>query len=187
MLTSVGSPFVYGCYTIGMHLKKSNAAYIDGANLHNGAKQLSWEFDYARFRIWLKDKYQVEVAYLFLGLMPKYKDLYTRLQEQGYTLVFKEVIYDTNGKAKGNCDADIVVSAMQNAYEDRFVSSVLVSSDGDYTPLVKFLISQNKIEAVVSPYETKKCSILLKRTGVKIVYITDQKTVLNSQERKSPR
>ncbi|MFM2381257.1 MAG: hypothetical protein RLZZ76_24 [Candidatus Parcubacteria bacterium] len=162
-----------------MSAKKPNVAYIDGANLHNGTKQLSWKFDYARFRIWLKDKYQVEVAYLFLGLMPKNKDLYTRLQEQGYTLVFKEVIYDTNGKAKGNCDADVVVSAMQNAYEDRFGSSVLVSSDGDYTPLVKFLIARNQIEAVVSPYETKKCSILLKRTGVKIVYISDQMSILS--------
>lgn len=170
-----------------MSVRKSSVAYIDGANLHNGVKQLSWEFDYTRFRIWLKDKYCVEVAYLFLGLIPKYKDLYTRLQEQGYTLVFKEVIYDTNGKAKGNCDADIVVSAMQNAYENKFDSSVLVSSDGDYTPLVKFLFAKNKIDAVVSPYETKKCSVLLKRTGVKIVYITDQKTILSSLERKSPR
>jgi uncharacterized LabA/DUF88 family protein len=161
---------------------KPNVAYIDGANLHNGSKQLSWEFDYGRFRVWLKDKYHVEVAYLFLGLMPQYKDLYTKLQEQGYALVFKEVTYDTSGKAKGNCDADIVVSAMQNAYENKFGSSVLVSSDGDYTPLVKFLLAQNKIEAVVSPYETKKCSILLKRTGVKIVYVTDQETILKSQK-----
>lgn len=170
-----------------MSLRKSNVAYIDGANLHNGVKQLSWEFDYARFRVWLKDKYSIEVAYLFLGLIPKYKDVYTRLQEQGYTLVFKEVIYDTNGKAKGNCDADIVVSAMQNAYENKFESAVLVSSDGDYAPLVKFLFAKHKIVAVVSPYETKKCSVLLKRTGVKIVYVTDQKTVLGSKERKSPR
>ena len=62
----------------------------------------------------------VEQAYLFLGLIPKYKDLYLKLQEQGYTLVFKEVIFDGEGKAKGNCDADIVVYAMQNAYENKF-------------------------------------------------------------------
>src|SRR3989344_4482333 len=151
-----------------------NVAYIDGANLHNGVKQLTWQFDYGRFRVWLREKYHVEKAYLFLGMMPKYKDLYTRLQEQGYTLVFKEVIYDTDGKAKGNCDTDIVVLAMQNAYENRFDSSVLVSSDGDYTPLVKFLITRNKIDAVVSPYETKKCSVLFKRTGVRIAYMADQ-------------
>jgi len=100
---------------------------------------LNWEFDYGRFRVWLKEKYGVGKAYLFLGLIPKYKDLYTKLQECGYTLIFKEVIYDTNGKAKGNCDADIVVHAMQNAYENKFAKAILISSDGDYAPLVKFL------------------------------------------------
>ena len=155
-----------------------NHAYIDGANLHNGVKSLSWDFDYGRFRVWLRDKYRVEQAYLFIGMMPKYASLYTRLQEQGYTLVFKDVIYDGNGKAKGNCDADLVVAAMQDAYENKFDTAILVSSDGDYAPLVKFLLTKEKMLAVISPYETPKCSVLLKRTGVKIAYIEDQKNTL---------
>lgn len=110
--------------------------------------------------------------------MPKYAHLYTRLQEQGYTLVFKDVIYDGNGKAKGNCDADLVVTAMQDAYENKFGTAILVSSDGDYAPLVKFLLTKEKMLAVISPYETAKCSVLLKRTGVKIAYIKDQKSIL---------
>ena len=176
-----------------MKSAQKNVAYIDGANLHNGIRGLSWEFDYARFRVWLSEKYGIEQAYLFLGMMPKYKELYRALQEQGYTLVFKEVIYDNNGKAKGNCDADIVVLAMQDAYENRFDKALLVSSDGDYAPLVKFLLSKQKIEAVVSPYGTslvpdgtKKCSVLLKRTGVRIAYIADQRTILETvlEERK---
>lgn len=92
----------------------NNVAYIDGANLHKGAEQLGWKFDYKKFRIWLLEKYGVSQAYLFLGLVPKYKNLYTRLQEIGFTLVFKEVTYDGNGKVKGNCDADIVVRAMRD-------------------------------------------------------------------------
>lgn len=163
-----------------MKVVQKNAAYIDGANLHNGIKSLSWDFDYKRFRVWLREKYAVEQAYLFIGMMPKYAELYTRLQEQGYTLVFKDVIYDNNGKAKGNCDADLVVVAMQDAYENKFDSAVLVSSDGDYAPLVKFLIAKEKMLAVVSPYETQKCSVLLKRTGIKISYIADQKTILRT-------
>jgi len=157
---------------------KNNVAYIDGANLHKGVETLSWNFSYKRFRVWLQEKYGVSQAYLFLGMMPKYKDLYTKLQESGYTLVFKEVVYDGEGKAKGNCDADIVVHAMQGAYENKFDQAILVSSDGDYAPLVKFLKSRNKIAVILSPYETKKCSVLLKRTGVKISYIIDQSNIL---------
>lgn len=163
-----------------MNSAQKNAAYIDGANLHNGAKGLSWDFDYRRFRVWLRDKYRVEQAYVFIGMMPKYTQLYTRLQEQGYTLVFKDVIYDGNGKAKGNCDTDLVVVAMQDAYENKFDTVVLVSSDGDYAPLVKFLLTKEKMLVVVSPYETQKCSVLLKRTGVKISYIAEQKNILQS-------
>jgi len=165
-----------------MKFSQKNVAYIDGANLHNGAKSLLWNFDYRRFRVWLREKYAIDKAYMFIGRMPKYEQLYTRLKDQGYDLVFKDVIYDNTGKAKWNCDADLVVAAMQDAYEDKFDSAVLVSSDGDYAPLVKFLITKDKMLAVVSPYETLKCSVLLKRTGVKIAYIADQKTILQSQK-----
>lgn len=159
-----------------------NVAYIDGSNLHNAVRNLPWEFDYARFRVWLTDKYSIEQAYIFLGLMPKYKDLYKYLQECGYTLIFKEVIYDRDGKAKGNCDADVVVQAMQDAYENKFDKAILVSSDGDYAPLVRFLQGRDKMETVVSPYETSKCSVLLKRTDVKIAYIPDQQNILGKEK-----
>lgn len=156
----------------------NNVAYIDGANLHKGTGQLNWEFDYGKFRVWLREKYGVSQAYLFLGLIPKYKNLYTRLQEQGYTLVFKEVSYDGNGNVKGNCDADIVVRAMKDAYENTFDKAILVSSDGDYASLVTFLLEKDKIKVVLSPATPSKCSVLLKRTGVKIAYLDDQQTNL---------
>lgn len=31
--------------------KQSNYAYIDGANLHKGIKDLGWQLDHKRFRI----------------------------------------------------------------------------------------------------------------------------------------
>lgn len=165
---------------------KNNVAYIDGANLHKGALDLGWKFDYKRFRVWLKEKYQVKTAYLFLGLIPKFKELYKHLQEAGFTIVFKEVIYDNNGKAKGNCDADLVLQATQEAYENKFDLIVIVSSDGDYASLVKFLYEKNKLLTILSPSIEKKCSILLKRTGVKIAYINDQKSILVTRNEKAP-
>jgi uncharacterized LabA/DUF88 family protein len=163
---------------------KNNVAYIDGANLHKGAKQLGWILDYGKLRVWLKEKYGVDQAYLFLGLVPKYKSLYTHLQELGYTLVFKEVTYDGTGKVKGNCDADIVVHAMRDAYENNYPQVILVSSDGDYAGLVSFLIEKNKLRAILSPAIAKKCSVLLKRTNAKIAYINDQRIIL--ENKKSP-
>jgi uncharacterized LabA/DUF88 family protein len=162
-----------------MHKKENNFAYIDGANLHNGIASLGWKLDYKRFRAWLSEKYGVKSAYIFIGLIPKYKDLYKHLQECGFTLVFKEVVYNSDGKPKGNCDADLVLQSVCDAYENKFDKAIIVSSDGDYAGLVKFLNDKKRLIAVLSPSNQKKCSILLKRTGVKISYIDDQISILS--------
>lgn len=158
-----------------------NNAYIDGANLHSAMKDLGWKLDYKRFRVWLREKYSIERAYLFIGLIPKYKDLYTHLQECGFTLMFKEVTYDSAGKPKGNCDADLVLRATRDAYEKTMERAVPVSSDGDYAGLVKFLMERKQFETVLSPGIKNKCSILLKRTEAPIVfYLNDKKHTLST-------
>lgn len=159
-----------------------NFAYIDGANLNKALLEISWKLDYKRFRVWLKEKYSVEKAYLFIGLIPKFKNLYTYLQECGFTLIFKEVIYDGTGKPKGNCDADLVLQATRDAYENNFQKAVLVASDGDYASLVKFLLEKNKFLTILSPARERKCSILLKRTAAKIVYLEDKKSTMEAQK-----
>ena len=158
--------------------KENNFAYIDGANLHKGIASLGWSLDYKKFRVWLNEKYGIKTAYLFIGLIPKYKELYKYLQEVGFTLVFKEVVYDGDGKPKGNCDADLVLQATCDTYEKKFDNSLIVASDGDYAGLIKFLLEKQKLLVILSPSNEKKCSILLKRTGAKITYINDQRAHL---------
>ncbi|MEK7652998.1 MAG: NYN domain-containing protein [Patescibacteria group bacterium] len=167
-----------------MEKQNKNFAYIDGANLYKGVKELGWRLDYKRFRIWLKEKYQVERAYLFIGLVPKHKDIYTFLQEVGFTLVFKETTCDGDGKVKGNCDADLVLWAVRDTFENNFEKCIIVSSDGDYAGLVKFLLEKNKLRAVLSP--NNKCSVLLKRINVPIAYLDNQKNILVLKNKKAP-
>ena len=167
-------------------METSNYAYIDGANLHRGVSDSGWTLDYKRFRVWLRDKYSVSRAYLFIGLILKYKKIYTELQEAGYTLVFKEVVYDGEGKPKGNCDADLVLKTVRDVYENNFNQAVVVSSDGDYAGLISFLTEKKKIRAVLSPSAVKKCSVLLKRTGVPIIYLNDKKSILKVKKEKAP-
>ena len=162
---------------------KNNYAYIDGANLHKGVDSLGWQLDYERFRIWLRDKYSIERAYIFIGLIPTHKNLYKYLQESGFILVYKEVIYDNNGKPKGNCDADLVLQTVIDTYEKKFDRAVIVSSDGDYAGLVKFLLNRNKLKTVLSPHTKDTCSILLKRTEAKISYINNQRFLLEIREK----
>jgi len=161
-----------------MILNTNNVAYIDGANLHKGVGNLGWDLDYGKFRVWLTEKYGVKKAYLFLGQIPKYRNLYEQLTHVGFTLVFKKVVYDSYGKVKGNCDADIVVHVMKDCYENAFEQAVFVASDGDYASLISFMIERNKLAVILSPAIAEKCSILLKRTGAKISYVNDQRSIL---------
>lgn len=163
-----------------MIAQENTTAYIDAANLHKGVQEMGWELDYRRFRVWLHERYSVERAYLFMGLVPKYKDMYTRLQEAGFTLVFKEVTMDGDGRVKGNCDADLVLWAVRDAFEHATQRAVLVSSDGDYAGLVKFLLERQQFATVLSP--GSKCSILLKRTNASIAYLSQQRTKLEHRK-----
>ncbi len=151
-------------------------AYIDAANLHKAIRELGWELDYHRFCVWLKDKYDIQQAYLFIGLVPGNKDLYTRLQETGYTLVYKEVTYDGTGRVKGNCDAELVLKTTVDYYEKQFDKAVIVSSDGDYAGLVKFLRDRGVLRSLVSP--SNKCSYLLRKLNIPIVYLSNQRAKL---------
>lgn len=169
-----------------MHQKENNFAYIDGANLHRGIASFGWKLDYARFRVWLSDKYGVSRAYIFIGLIPKYKDLYTYLQNAGFTLVFKEVVYDSDGKPKGNCDADLVLQAARDTYENKFEKAIIVSSDGDYAGFVKFLKERGKLRIILSPHTKDLCSILLKRTNAPVAYLNDQRSILQATKEKAP-
>jgi uncharacterized LabA/DUF88 family protein len=163
--------------------KEKNFAYIDGANLHKGISDFGWQLNYVRFRIWLSEKYSVNRAYIFIGLIPKYKELYTYLQNAGFTLIFKEVIYNNDGKPKGNCDADLILQTTRDTYENKFDKAIIISSDGDYASLVKFLKKQKKLKIVLSPHNKNLCSILLKRTDAPIAYLNDQKSILQIKEK----
>src|SRR3989344_4539330 len=159
--------------------KLVNIAYIDAANLDKALRlTLTWKLDYKKFRVWLSEKYHAERAYIFIGLIPKYKDLYTYLQECGFTLVFKDVLFDKNGKAKGNCDSDLLMQASSDLYEGDLRNAIIVTSDGDYAPLIKVLIVKDRLATILSPAPAEKCSILLKRTNAPIAYLDDQRSLL---------
>lgn len=146
-----------------------NYAFIDSQNLNLGIKDLGWKLDFKRFRIYLKDKYNVSVAYIFIGYVPTNQDLYSYLQKSGYVLIFKPTIPDKDGNLKGNVDADLVLQAMidYNNYD----KAVIVTSDGDFYSLVKYFYEHDKLRMVLSPY-VKTCSILLKKSAKeKIVFI----------------
>ena len=50
--------------------KEKIYAFIDGNNLYLAIKNYGWKLDFARFYIYLKDKYKVEKPFIFIGYLP---------------------------------------------------------------------------------------------------------------------
>lgn len=168
-----------------MAKKDKITVYIDDANLHQGTISLGWELNYSRLSIWLKEKYNAQQIYMFMGLIPKYKKLYTALQEFGFTLIFKETVCGEGGKIKGNCDASLVLKVVSDFYEKKFDKAIIVSSDGDYADLVEFLKIKNSLKILISP--SNKCSYLLRKLNIPILYLDAQKDKLKiDQKEKAP-
>lgn len=164
--------------------KNKNYAFIDSQNLNLGVQHLGWKLDYRRFRVYLEEKYNVEIAYLFIGYIPQNQDLYDALQKVGYILKFKPVLPGKDGKHKGNVDADVVVQAMIDFYESNFDKAIIVTSDGDFYSLVNFLYQRGKLEVVISPYK-QTCSTLLKKTARERIVFMDNLEHKLAYKRKS--
>lgn len=153
-----------------MKKEPNNYAFIDSQNLNLGIQSLGWKLDFAKFRRYLKEKYGVTTAYLFIGYVPANQSLYSSLQKRGYVLIFKPVIPDQNGEVKGNIDADLVLQVMID-YQN-YDKAVIVTSDGDFYSLVKYLYDNNKLRIVMSPY-IKTCSVLLKKSAKERIVFMD--------------
>jgi len=141
-----------------MKKKLNNYAFIDSQNLNLSIRSLGWKLDFARFRVYLKEKYGVTKAFLFIGFVEGNNDLYVSLQSAGFLCIFKPTLEYKNGTTKGNCDAELVLHAMIEFLN--YDKAVIVTGDGDFYCLVKYLIDKNKIEAVIIPNRFKFSALL---------------------------
>lgn len=130
-----------------------NHAFIDGQNLYMNTKSNNWTVDLKKFRVYLREQYQVEEAYYFLGAVDNTnQEMYELIQKAGFILVFREHSQSMIGKKKGNVDTDIVFTVMAKiADREKFDRVVLVSGDGDYFKMVNYLVKKERFCKLLSP------------------------------------
>ncbi len=155
-----------------MRKKKENYAFIDSQNMHLGVQELDWKVDYKRFRVYLREKYNVSKAYLFFGYIQENAQMYDFLTQCGFTLIFKPVVA-RHGSVKGNCDAELVLQTMLD-YKD-YSGAVIVTGDGDYHCLVKHLITKRKLSRLIVPNRYRYSVLLRGINGIRsrITFMND--------------
>ncbi len=146
--------------------KPNNYAFIDSQNLNLGTQKMGWKMDWKKFREWLKNEYDVEKAFMFIGYMPDFEKLYDQLHSQGYLVVLKPTLEMFNEPAqegekaktddkeekravKGNIDADLVLHVMKE--KNNYNKALIVSGDGDFYSLIEHLDQENKLLKVLTP------------------------------------
>lgn len=138
--------------------KRKNYAFIDSQNLNLNIRNQGWILDFARFRVYLKEKHGVTKAFLFIGYVEDNKKLYDFLARAGYLCIFKPTLEYKDGSTKGNCDAELVLQAMIEF--SNYEKAVIVSGDGDFHCLVKYLLEKSKLESLIIPNRYKFSALL---------------------------
>lgn len=152
-------------------MKKQNFAFIDSQNLNLGIQSIGWNLDFKKFRVYLKDKYKIKKAYLFIGYLPGNEALYQYLQEAGYIVIFKPCLeYKKKRKKviKGNVDAELVLHSMIQF--NNYDKAMIVSGDGDFYCLNEYLEKKNKLYKIVIP-NPRKYSALLRKFRKYFIYL----------------
>lgn len=125
-------------------------AFIDSQNLNLGVQKVGWKMNWKKYREFLHDNYNVTKAFMFVGYMPDNEDLYTKLNEAGYTVVLKPTKELPDETVKGNVDAELVLYASAKFY-NKYDKAIIVSGDGDFFCLVEYLEEKGKLLHLMTP------------------------------------
>jgi len=171
-------------------------AFIDSQNLNLGTsediikngKQIykGWKLDFGKFRAYLKDKFKVEKAFLFIGYIETNRHLYSYLERCGYEMVYKPTVRDGSGKTKGNVDAEIVLYSAVLHYGN-YDKAVFTAGDGDYLCLYEYLEQKKKLLRIVIPNTKSESSLLKKFQQYKTFIINEKEKLEEKRGKKSGR
>jgi len=164
--------------------KKHNYAFIDSQNLNLGIQRAGFKMDWKKLRAYLQDEHDVENAYMFIGYLPEYEDLYKQMHDYGYLIVLKptlEMYIDPDEEkkenappTKGNVDAELVMYAMKEM--SNYKKAIIVSGDGDFYSLIEYLEGKKRLKSIMVP--NWKYSTLLKPFEKYVIRLDEQRKKL---------
>lgn len=91
----------------------------------------------------------------------------------------------SDGKVKGNVDAELVLHAMIEY--DNYEKAVIVSGDGDYYCLVNYLRTEEKLLKLIIPNRQKYSSLLKSFIPHYVVFMNELRSKLQYKSQKKER
>lgn len=147
--------------------KKRTCVFIDAENIRNSVREYLYEdIDYTKLIAWFNKK-NPNGIYLYAGIElgdNEKRKKYEALGTTGYKVFLKDVVsykqkpwklpttcpfcqrkfiretYNKD-KKKANCDADLTVDIISQAYRNNFDEAIIMSGDGDFESVYLHLVN----------------------------------------------
>jgi len=137
---------------INKYAKGKTGVFIDSANIYFSQKTLGWRVDFKKLLKYFKQETELVRIAFYGAINPENKGerkFHDFLEIIGYTVKHKKIkfIKDDNDKIygghnKGNVDVDLTIDAVH--FKDDYDTFVLLSGDGDFESLIKYLKAFHK-------------------------------------------
>lgn len=147
------------CYNFYMENKV--AIFIDGGNFfqrirHDDLIPKGIRFDYVKFAEFLAQKRTVSGRFYYIGIVSNHDNtpksqkmvesqqkLLSGLENDGYQIKRGKIVYDNKIREKG-VDVQIAIDLVIGAVENLYDTAIVVSSDTDLIPAIKYIRSKGK-------------------------------------------
>lgn len=140
---------------------KRVAIFIDGGNFYRKIRQddlipKGIKFDYVKFAKFLAQGRGVSLKSYYIGIVRNHdktaksqdmvrnqQKLLSALENDGYQIKRGKIVYDNKIREKG-VDVQIAIDLVIGAVEDSYDTAIIVSSDTDLIPAIKYIRSKGK-------------------------------------------
>jgi uncharacterized LabA/DUF88 family protein len=139
-------------------VKGKTAVFIDASNIYFSQKTLGWRVDFKKLLEYFKKHTNLYRITFYGAINPdneRERKFHDFLEIIGYTVKHKKIKFikdesdgEYGGHHKGNIDVDLTIDAvhLKNEYD----SFILLSGDGDFESLLKYLKAYKKRCLVMS-------------------------------------
>ncbi len=178
---------------------KKVAIFIDGGNFYRRIRQDSLipkgtKFDYLKFAEFLSRGRIVSSKSYYIGIVRNYnktqesqklvesqQKLLSNLEKIGYTIKRGKIVYDNKIREKG-VDVQIAIDLVIGASENKYDVAIIVSSDTDLIPAIKYVRSKGKLVEYVGFAQSPSLG-MIKESDDRILLIDEQIKEFKMQEK----
>jgi uncharacterized LabA/DUF88 family protein len=175
---------------MGKEKSQRVAIFIDGGNFYRSIRRNDWvpkgaRFDYVKFAATLAKNRPVTSKSYYVGIVRNHdqsaksqtmvenqQKLLTGLENDGYQIKKGKIVYDNKISEKGvdvQLAIDLVIGAVENSYD----TAIVVSSDTDLIPAIKYVKSKGKTVEYVG-FSNAPSFGMIKESNVRILLLKEQ-------------